>query len=309
MKLNKIIISLSNTDYLETIKSSLYSNLITEAVNLIFDGTVPKDLGYALMFSYYLSHYKNNIFKSIMISDEEKLICASNKVVEILCNIQKIELNKIGEFIYHINNYYALYKLWISKDSLEKIETLFNYLTELCYNSEISHDIKCNENIFKSILRRMMDISIGFTVKIIIGAYDIIYPYSYMQNEFWNNIKNMNINDCNILIILLAELRIKILDIFNNRNNTHNTHNIINKKDIYYKIDIDNIVVKVMLNKLENSDVIYAIELLIEKINKLYGKEIIKNNLTNDNFNYDVINKFQEMYYYVYKYKYDYHNH
>nr|QBK89162.1 MAG: hypothetical protein LCMiAC02_02560 [Mimivirus LCMiAC02] len=238
-----------------------------------------KDLGYALLLTYYISEYPTKILYSNLqkkqnyssfqtkLNDQDKheIVNAANRVILFLEGVN----DNIDKFYDAVDYYYALYKIWTS-DDLYRINNLFHELYKLC-----SHKDNRYKSTIINILDKMFSLNTKMTIQILLENYKHFVINKVITNYIWNTIKKISTGTINqescdhnvdsdiqhIILIMITRLRIELISLLSNS---------ADLKDIYYKIDTENIIRNIRNYKFNQSEINYIINILISKINKLY---------------------------------------
>jgi hypothetical protein len=215
------------------------------------------DLGYALLLSYYISTFNNHIFP-IKTSYENKLVSTANKVILYLEGSRRID----HDFHDTVDYYYSLYKIWNSSD-LQAITALYDSFISLC--TEYKYNTKYEYRIV-NIIDKMFYINDKMAAKLLLQNYNMYMDITVATNKLWSCLNN--VNDINhVFLILTAELRIKLIYL---------THSSKDRKDIYYKIDTEDIIKDIRTNNFGQNKIKNIINLFRSKIYKLYYVDIKK---------------------------------
>jgi len=255
---------LTKDDYYNLIHDKTIQQLMYQFMNNIFNITDKCDINKSILMAYYINGYYNELFPLYMTRLDEKIVKYSKKVVQYM---QKIFTNQFiikNNFYRLIDHYYSLYNLWNSKNVIKSIDKKYEEFT----NSLQLLD--SDDSIF--FINELFDIDIYLSLKVLITNYDKFYNKKSVNDYFWKRLINININDeYRIFIILLAELRKNIISI---------SKNINTKKNLYYNVDIEDI-----LDSIRNRT------LTLEHINGIINIINIEiNNLCNLNNNCPYIN-------------------
>jgi len=272
------------------------------------------DLGYALLLAYYISSYSDDIF-SIKTEYENKLIMASNKVILYL---QGTISNIDHEFYDTVDYYYSLYKIWNSPD-LKKINILYDTLIDSCveyklvsiapaiYNNHSrtkklnytnslkrhqthSAKVKSFSDKMVDIINTMFIINNKMTIKLLLQNYRQYANIKAVTDTLWKHIDDIS-DIRHIILIIIAELRIKII---------HQSYTPIDKKDIYYKINIEDMIRNIRNDTLTPKKINGIINLFTSKIQKIYPNSFIatpsSSKIWSDEYQNSITNIFMEMF-------------
>ncbi len=272
------------------------------------------DLGYALLLAYYISSYSDDIF-NVKTEYENKLIMASNKVILYL---QGTISNIDHEFYDTVDYYYSLYKIWNSPD-LKKINILYDTLIDLCVkyklvsitlaiyndhkpikklnyiNSLKRHQtqntkIKSFSDKMIDIVNTMFIINNKMATKLLLQNYRQYVNIKAITNTLWKHIDNIS-DVRHIILIIIAELRIKII---------HQSYTSIDKKDMYYKVNIEDMIRNIRNDTLTPKKINSIINLFTAKIQKIYPNSFIaappSSKIWSDEYQNSITNIFMAMF-------------
>lgn len=255
LNMNKKVKKMKPMEFINMITSSTYDYVVQRLVNLLFTNN-DKDLGNAILFSYCISQYPNDIFNHKMTSDDKKLVCASNIIIYYLDKLEIVEIKGAfpdDNFMDALDAYYTLYKKWISRDMLRKIDELNNMLMNEIQICKLQRQRNAN---IKYIIDEMFNINKNYATKILLNNYELYENITDIIIIIWNNIR-MHTNNMNIYLIIITEIRIRLIKILKDPQD---------RKDIYYKIDSDYILKMVRENRLTRDILIGMINIIATKI-------------------------------------------
>jgi hypothetical protein len=290
------IIDIANTNnidnFLKKINTPKIIEISTEFIKEYFANN-NKDMGVSLLMAYYISSFSEKLFGSYKSRFEQKLNFAANKVV---LYIEKIIANDTlsndynEEFMSSFDHYYSLYKIWKSKDSINEMSNMFQTLQEL--SDIIKIEIKKNGkttkyNYLEKLLVKLFQYNIKYAIRMFLHNYNIFYGLSSLENKFWELV-NQYYDDYKdeLFIILVAELKIRLIPYLNNVND---------RKELYYDLDTEDIINKIRNHNLNNKSIYKIINILqnkTQKINNTYDVHKIKSKITNQ----DLVNIFKSMF-------------
>ena len=118
LNLKKKITKNSYIEFMKKINSDKYITIAKDFLSMFFNMNIT-DIIHPYLYAYCIIGYENIIF-DYQLRSELKIISAANTVVyytELILN-NKHTKTTIKEFINAFDNYYALFKLWTSKDDL-----------------------------------------------------------------------------------------------------------------------------------------------------------------------------------------------
>lgn len=184
----------------------------------------------------------------------------------------------------HKNNLIEIEK---SLDQLIENIKLENYfLKQKNYHSK--HKI-VSENL--DLIKNMFKINPTFALKTILPEYKILSNQNVLYEEIiWKYVyKNFNSNYENIILILISELRLYLIK---------NSKHIGQKKDLYYKIEIETVINKLRNDNLNTEDIFSILHILYENCPSELKRKYKFNEEQNDYFINDkkIINIFRELY-------------
>lgn len=236
------------------------------------------DIGDALISAYFISTDNTN---------NPKLINAAARLVS--C-IENGERKHVGEtFLDCIDHYYSLYRMSKSSDQISKIDVLFNRLEEKIKAHLLASvkGYKMTLGRFK-IIDKMFSIDPMITAKRLLSSYRLISAISDVADIIWKQIlNNMNstvYNREHLFIIMVAELRMLMIP---------KLISSLDRKRLYYKIDIEEIIQAVRNRSLSTVDVMNII--------RIFSGDMIdagsqKYECWNSEFNEFVVESFRSMF-------------
>ena len=208
-----------------------------------------KDLGYALMLSYYISSYARDIF-AIQTEAETKLITAANKVIIYLQGIKNLG----SDFYDTVDYYYSLYKIWNSDDLL-RISTLHDRLNDLCREHRITGKIPKRQMI--RLYNKMININEKMTIKLLLQNYDIYTDA--VVTKMWHDM-DVSEDMTHIIVMLAVELSIKLIQKMSSAQD---------RKDIYYKVDTEKMIRSIRNDRCTPEKINKIVMLLRSKVQKM----------------------------------------
>jgi hypothetical protein len=255
---------LSAKAFLSIIKSKIYISTSTKFANLFLncnDG----DIGKSILMAYYISNYSDDIFKPIKTSNDIKLINAANIM---LYYLEEIDIHDIqtdfpnDKLIDSIDYYYSLYKMWISDKKINEISNLickFSTIIDTCFIKKNNNECikKCMKQI-KNTIKKMFYINTCFATKALLNNYDIFYLNKYICAIVWDYIKSKSKDNIHTILIILAEIRVKLLKVIKAPND---------KRFLYYNIDIDSIINKIRNNNFMVYDFNNILNIILKILN------------------------------------------
>lgn len=265
----------SPNKFLEKITSLNVMKIADSLAEALFDNN-KRDIGYSIVFAYYISTFHHSIFGQKRSRTETKLTMYANQVVS---HIE--EFNRLGqlrdEFYESFDHYYSLYKTWISQESLQDIDEYFDEMVEQLKGYKMKlrikkvHDKKLEADII-STLEKMLNKDSSFAIKTLLTNYDLIRGYGFITKHIWEKVsKEVYRKNDSILLIMVAELRISIIPQLKESKD---------RKDIYYKIDTEEMVKKIRNNDFTQKDLASILDLIstkVKKFNPSFNKPNLKN--------------------------------
>jgi hypothetical protein len=268
---------LKKEEFLELIATKKYVQTMEQFLKELFYINPNIKLTKAVLQAFYLSGYKREIFSIFYTTRlDERVLYYANKVIAYIYKIVTKNNTQIDEFKDSIDHYYSLYKIWVSKDILEQIDNEMdnfkdNLETYTVFNQLNNDDVLKYIHNMQSHINNMIDINNMLCIKLLIKYYNQFKNIEQVKDYFWLKIRDIASSNFNhIIIILLAELR---------HHSIYINENIKARKDLYYNIDIDNIIKKVR----NQQDVTQDFDNAIKILNNHTHKIIIKSNSVIDN--------------------------
>ena len=263
--------SISNLhDFLNIIKQNTYTNTATSLLNQYFDD-VDEDMSEGLLMAYCISLFSDQIFDSYKSRFEQKLILTANKVVLIVNNMLD-NMEPSNEFYNIIDVYYSLYKVWKSQDSINILTKLFGEIQDEIniINIQTKRGININLTQSKDLVSQLFNQNPKYAIRILLHNYDIFRNAEELEEYFWQCVqKHYNQYQEAIFVILVSELKIRLIPILTNPSD---------RKKVYYCIDTEDIIHKISNSGLTNE--------MISNIVNIFGNKIKK---INSNFIFETI--------------------
>ena len=281
LNLNQCTLTMSNGKFLAMTKSNKWLIPMANFVNALFYVNSHSDLPHALLFAFYLSAYHNEIFYTRCTKFDDKILYYANSIVAHISSIIINNVTNYSEFLDTVDHYYSLYKLWVSKDEIHNISTkLINFKNTIeTYDiiNKINKSSSSNSKIITTLKEHMDDIfSINkmIAIKTFLQYYTQFCKIDPIKILFWNHVSCIyDDNTDHVFILLVAELRKYLIQ---------NVSTIEAKKQLYYNIDIDELIKQTRWSKIKNDEYIKIVNILNDYSNK--GKN------SNDSDNYNHIN-------------------
>ena len=265
------------------------------------------NLGYALLLTYYISEYPtetlyNNSQEKSNQDIKHKIFNAANHVILFLEGIN----DNVDEFCDAVDYYYSLYKIWTS-DDIYKINNLFDELYNLCYHNNDKLTIY-KLTIYKlkiiNILDKMFALNTKMTIQILLENYKYFVTNKIITKHMWGTItrisnsnpKKEDSNIQHIILIMITRLRIELISLLSNS---------VDLKDIYYRIDTEDIIRNIRNYTFNQSKINHIINILTSKIHKLYPTSKISlphhltkqlDNKTTNKYYKDIFSIFKSMF-------------
>lgn len=228
-----------------------------------------RKIGEALVFAYLIVSCTDQLFSTYKTTLENRLIKAAFNLV------YKIEHSKdFTQFIDLFDHYNCLYNLWTKNSVVETIDNVMQTVVELTlFNNKYVDKIN-------DMLDDVISVDKMLGLKIIFVNYWKLCSVPAVLNKVWQIVEDQLKTDFEqTVLILLAELRIRIINVCNSP---------LYKKKLYYKVDLEDVVRKIRSNKLDVNCFNSMFELFCKSLNV----NIIK--LTN--VDGDIIRCFKELY-------------
>lgn len=261
-------------DFLVSIKNSSYIKLLDDFVEELFKVKSNKEMIDAILMAYCISLFSDKMFDSYKTRFEQKLILAANKVILILEKFINDQYDLSQEFYITLDHYFSLYKIWKSSDSLQKLNNLFDQIEEQSriIDLQIKKNIEPNITKNKILLDELFSIDPKYATRILLHNYNVISVTNELEKHLWSKIKENYYHYYDeMFLIIVAELRIKLIPLVKNP---------IDRKKIYYNIDIEEIIKSMSETNFSNTR--------IAEIINTFGNKILK---INQNTNFKSISK------------------
>jgi hypothetical protein len=241
-------------------KIKSFEPVATNFISIFFNSNV-EELADAILFAYCILAYSYYVFDEYKLRFEEKLFSAATNVIyyiEKIINkynkksIETINENIADKLISTVDHYFSLFKIWKSKESLNELGKIYETVEDLV---KTKHNDKKEEQIEKYIYQ-MLEYNFGYATKILLQNYEIFGNFHNLKTKFWNDIQHHN-NQNSMVILIIAELRIKLIKMIRDSNI---------KKELYYKIDIENMIKKIRQSTFDVYDIYQAISIFLNSI-------------------------------------------
>jgi hypothetical protein len=256
----------SLTDCFKVINKIDYIRPISLLVKEFFNNETSEEITNAILMSYCISLFTSDIFESYKSRFEQKLILAANKVVIILKKfvngITEINQDFYKDFYSVIDNYFSLYRIWKSQDSLKILTKLFDQIQEKnkIMNIQLKKGIDIDIDSNKYLIDQLFDTNSKYATRILLHNYSI-FNSSKIKEYIWQKIqKCYYLHQDEMFLIIVAELRIKLIPLLNNPSD---------RKEIYYSIDTEELIQIIRNSKLTNTKIAQIINIFGNKINKI----------------------------------------
>jgi len=261
--------------FLKLVNSKKYVDITNEFMGEYFDNT-NKDTGISILMAYCISSYSDTLFDSYKTRFEQKMILSANKVVlliEKLLNIQDNAFpdNFYNEFLSTIDHYYSLYKIWKSKDSINEMSNLFENIQEIASIIKIQlvkHIPTDKYDFLINLMNKLFDLNPKYALRIMLHNYNIFSGLQLLETKFWDKVVTVyQLHKDAMFVILVVELRIRLIPLLLDP---------LDRKDIYYNLDTEDIINKIRNYDLDNKKIIEIINILQDKTKKINNNFINK---------------------------------
>jgi len=257
---------LDKDDYFKIIENQNNINLIQQFMNNIFNINDKNNIGKSILTAYYLSGYSNEIFQLYMTTRDEKIVKYSHKIVEYMENLFSTKNIDIFELSL-IDRFYSLYNLWISKNTIKKIDKEYEDFIYILKN----YDKLEKQFLAIEKMDQIFNIDKYLALKTFIDNYKFFYNFDKINNHFWKTVKyiennNNSTNKYRVFVICLAEIRRKIIS---------QSKNINTKKNMYYNIDIEDIINSIRDNSFTIDHILVITKIINNEIKNNYNISII----------------------------------
>ncbi|QKF94108.1 hypothetical protein QKU48_gp0650 [Fadolivirus algeromassiliense] len=242
LKLSDICRKSSYSSFYKLINNEKYINTTMSLIEQYVDN-VDTEFSLSILMAYCISAYPDNLFDTFRSRFEQKLILAANKVVlylEKLITESELSSDFHDEFLNIMDHYYSLYKLWKSRDSINQMSIVFDEMKEAIniYRLQLKRNYTLTnyDSIYLS-LNELFNQNPKYATRILLHNYDIVRVIDAVEIKFWDKVREAYSRDKDaIFIIMVAELRIKLIPMLTNP---------IDRKELYYTIDTEEIINKV----------------------------------------------------------------
>lgn len=285
----------SNMDsFLKLINSKKYMDITNEFIEKYFDNA-NNDTGLSILMAYYISSYSDVLFPSYKTRFEQKLILSANKVVLLIEKLLHIQDDDFpdkfyNEFLGTIDHYYSLYKLWKSRDSINEMSDLFENIQEVASIIKIQLRKQIPTDKYDYLITQMntlFELNPKYALRIMLHNYNIFNGLQLFETKFWDKVVSVyQSNKDAMFVILVAELRIRLIPLLSNP---------LDRKDIYYGLDTEDIINKIRNYDLDNKKIIEIINILQDKIKKI-NNNFINQQITHKISEKDMILLFKNMF-------------
>jgi len=270
------------------IAKNLFFNIINSKDNLNKD-----EISHNILKAYYITYYSDDIFVGGISNIENELLYSAKYTVSSIEDIvhtkKKFQCKKTKDSLSNILDYYlSVYNIWISQDRISYIEGIFENIKE---KYQISQYLRISEKYIDDInhqITNMYLINPYFSASILLDNYEILRISSQLYSNLWDVLKASSIDFNRIFLIIISALRIKLINLINIAED---------RKDLYYKIDTDELVNKMRTEDFSTRDIEYVISIFVKKINIISPKFKINIDVTDNNLIIDLFCKmFNEIY-------------
>lgn len=305
LKLNCITKKDTANSFLKLINNKDYIITTTKLLGEYFHD-VDTNMGTSVLMAYCIFSFSDTLFSSYKTRFEQKLVLSANKVViymNKLVNNTHVSEEFANDFLHVIDHYYSLYKIWKSKDSINEMSNLFEDIQTttniIKYQNKInkinktkkykeSNIININYDPLINSLEKIFYLNSKYALRIMLHNYDIFDELPLFETTFWNKVKVIYPKHKDAMfVILVVELKIRLIQRLSDP---------LDRKEIYYKLDTENIIDKISAGSLSNSKIIKIINMLQNKTSKINSNFTYKELIDNKNKEIDIINIFSSMY-------------
>lgn len=199
----------------------------------LFFENVSEDIATAVVDAYRMSAYSDEVFGIYCSLGDKKLRMAANKTVAhietIIGNHHKMDDDKyVSKFCQCMDYYYSLYKVWSSRESLDKISRLCDSFDESDENSE---------ETFIEQIEKMVDCDLKYSVKLLLDNYQILKKHAQSKEKFWHLVYvNYTASSDVLFMVFVSSIKAKMIK---------KTDQVQIKKELMYEIDVDAILVSI----------------------------------------------------------------
>lgn len=249
LNLKKKITKNNYVEFMKKINSDKYVTIAKDFLSMFFNTHIT-DITHPYLYSYCIIGYGNIIF-DYQLRSEIKLITAANSVVyytELILN-NKYTNTTIKEFINAFDNYYALFKLWMSKDDI----ILINSKIEKIQSNTLNEQQICDK------INLLFKLNTKCSIKLFLENYEVFNKYDNAKKLFWSLIKYDNEIETKI-VLLIADIRHKLIK---------RAQSPECKKSLYYNIDIEDIVSQIRKNEMNYNYLKNIIDTLQTNLHKI----------------------------------------
>ena len=220
LNLLELIRHINYDEFIKTIKQQNYldktEKFISQFVRCDTDNIM--DVSKSLLMSYAISAFSNDIFGQYHSTFEKSLIFNANRLVleveEILNN--QIYKNSLSDCL---DNFYSLYKVWESKESINQIEEIYDRmihelkLIDLHVKRNLTDNNDTHKNNVINYLFELFNLNQKYTAKVILMKYGDLSDKTFkFEKYFWMKIEELYKYSPDIFfIILLSELRVHLI--------------------------------------------------------------------------------------------------
>ena len=191
------------------------------------------------------------------------------------------------EFYDIVDYYYSLYKIWSSPD-ITVINNIYDKLIDACIEYRIN---KYGIHTIIRLIKKMFIINNKMATKTLLQNYKNFVDINIVSNEIWKCIATINDRNWDhVILIMIAELRIHFIPQLKTSSD---------RKDIYYKIDIENIIKLIRNNEFHCEKLDTIMNIFISKINKVYNAYMLPFSREYENLQLyykHIVDLFEQMY-------------
>lgn len=237
------------------VNSNECKNTYIELSKCLFSNCNYNDIADSILKAYILKHYGKQLGSWYENNYDKEMNYCSSIVVEGITDIIRCDkIEKNNKFILIMDYYYSLYQIWNSKINVNNITKKMNSIIENVNTYEIMYimDYKSVIELEKDIKKNINDLFNTYKFMALCILKDNYDKLGKFKEYFWNNVKSIsdNYHSC---AIILEHIRNKLLE---------STTDVIEKKNIYYNIDIDDLINKIKIREIKDADIHSYIKLI-----------------------------------------------
>lgn len=270
LDLFNIINSVTCDEFLHIIKSKKVFDIADNFIKLLIKNT-HKNITDSLLMAYCIVGYNDSLFKFYKSTTDVKLINTAKNLIIIIHDSSQFNNNinlYIERIIFTFDYYLSLYNIWQSGKTLGDIS---KYIYELKKYIDIYNTENTNKKIKKyleHIVKKILLPKNNFGIKAIMEHYyifcdknNVVHLVNYIWTNIINNAKIKYKKYQNILLVLISEVRILMVKF---------TNDPIEKKNLYYNIDIEDIIKNIINDTFNASSLSIVINNIIDIANSIF---------------------------------------